>query len=324
MGARILSILQLMRVALALTAVADVWTVLLLKLPGQAPLAARPWQLLFAGIASFFLYSFGMVLNDLLDMGRDRFFAPARPLPSGRISPAAAIVLAVLCLLLSLFFAAMLVVFKPHEVVPVALFLALGVALLIVFYNAAGKYLGATGLLTLGLIRGLNCQLGRPEAPFLLVSAVLITHVAFASTVAYFMEVKRPRLRRRDVVGVLAGILMVDGLLLAAMVFWRQVDRNFILACGALAAVFAAYGIWVAAIFSRHHIPLRQRGRQVMRVGLFWLFTYDAVLLGSYGQWDGALAIIALGLVSGGLFITMRLTGRGLMKKPQYRLTASR
>ena len=48
------------------------------------------------------LYGFGMALNDLMDIRRDRVFARWRPIPSGRIRPRTAIVVTLVLLMISL------------------------------------------------------------------------------------------------------------------------------------------------------------------------------------------------------------------------------
>src|SRR5947207_5373001 len=90
---RLLPLLQLTRMALVFTAIADSQCELLLKLAAQQPgdPAANPWPLgewrltlAIAGV-SVGLYGFGMSLNDIIDRRRDAQIAAARPLPSGRI-----------------------------------------------------------------------------------------------------------------------------------------------------------------------------------------------------------------------------------------------
>ena len=72
----LLAVFQIMRVALAFTAVADVWTLMFLRIPGQSAIKDPVAEFVLAAFASFFLYTFGMALNDLLDSRRDRLFAP--------------------------------------------------------------------------------------------------------------------------------------------------------------------------------------------------------------------------------------------------------
>ncbi len=66
---RLLVLLQLTRAALAFTAIADAWTVLLLRMPGEAAggMGILIVRMMVTGVVSFGLYGFGMALNDSLD-----------------------------------------------------------------------------------------------------------------------------------------------------------------------------------------------------------------------------------------------------------------
>lgn len=58
--------------------------------------------LIWAGLAAALLYAFGMMLNDLMDIEKDRKLAPSRPLPAGDISRSQAFLAMALCLCLAL------------------------------------------------------------------------------------------------------------------------------------------------------------------------------------------------------------------------------
>src|SRR5262245_39252416 len=105
---RLLSVLQLTRMALVFTALADSLTALLLwakwEAGSQAPYGEylTVWRLIAVGIISIGLYGFGMSLNDIIDRRRDRQIAAHRPLPSGRIGVIAAHVICVMLALAAL------------------------------------------------------------------------------------------------------------------------------------------------------------------------------------------------------------------------------
>src|SRR6187549_1986981 len=94
---RLLTLLQLTRMALVFTAIADAQAALLLAAGARPragepsdPLALlarhlRPEQMLAIAAVSIGLYGFGMSLNDIIDRRRDRQIAAFRPLPSGRV-----------------------------------------------------------------------------------------------------------------------------------------------------------------------------------------------------------------------------------------------
>ncbi|MGC8559355.1 MAG: UbiA family prenyltransferase [Phycisphaerae bacterium] len=317
----LIAALQLTRAALALTAVADVWVLMLLHIPGEPRLQHPLWQMLVAGLAALFLYGFGMSLNDLLDARRDRVFAPWRPLPTGRISTQTATILSLALLLLGLFFAGVLGAIQNQSVIPWPLLVAFGTATLIVFYNGVGKFLGPVGLITLGLIRGCNSLMGNVHAHNLLPSMVLMGHVTLFSVIGYRLESKRPRLRRRDyfLLGVVPLLLLIS--MIGMMGYWHTLTpRWLLLGMGPLtvAILFYSYVAW--QIFQHRKEP-RRRGEKIIRLGMFTIFFYDASILAANGQIAGASMILALLSLSVAFFYLMKAAGRGLPTgKPHYRM----
>ncbi len=317
----IITTLQITRAALALTAVADVWVLMLLHLPGEKPLIHPLWQLLVAALAAMFLYAFGMSLNDVLDARRDRVFAPWRPLPAGRMTAPAATILSLTLLLLGLFCAGVLGAIQNQSVIPWPLLVAFSSAMLILFYNGVGKFLGPVGLITLGLIRGCNCLMGNVHAHNLMPSMVLMSHVILFSVIGYRLESKRPRLRRRDYILLVAAPAALLLGMIGIMAYWRGINPRW-LALGAgpavVAVIFYAYVAW--KIFQHRKEP-RQRGEQIIRLGMFCIFFYDGSMLLANGQYDAALAILLLFALSLGGFYTMKAIGRGMPAgKPHYRM----
>jgi len=80
--------LELVRLPNVFTAAADVAMGLLFVHADEGP--QREWVMGLLIAAASLLYMSGVVLNDLFDLARDTEERPERPLPSGRISPAAA------------------------------------------------------------------------------------------------------------------------------------------------------------------------------------------------------------------------------------------
>ncbi len=328
---RLLALLQLTRAALAFTAIADAWTILLLRVPGEkaAPMGYLISEMIVLAVASFGLYGFGMALNDLLDARRDRIFAPRRPIPSGRIQPRYAVVTALSLLMAALLAATFMTTLNlvargapwtGGDFVPWSFLFAFATAALIVFYDATSKYLGGLGLVTLGAIRALHCLIGQPKTPLLFLSMILLTHVIVVSTVAYKLENKRPRLKKRDLLAVAAGVLLGN-----ALAFWYMQQRgalvmaNMVMLIGpAIAAL--VYGTWALWIIRSKRMSPRQKGERLMLMGLFWLFIYDATMLASNGQYLASLAISLLLLCAVASFFGIRLLSRAMsMPKVGYR-----
>jgi 4-hydroxybenzoate polyprenyltransferase len=329
---RLLVLLQITRAALAFTAIADAWTVLLLRPPGELPppMGLLILRMVVTGIVSFGLYGFGMALNDLLDARRDRVFAPRRPIPSGRIQPRSAIVIAFVLLMAALLAAALLtplyildrVQIHPRDFVPYSFLFAFVTAALIVFYDAASKYLGGIGLVTLGAIRALHCLIGNPKTPLLFLSMILLTHVVLISLMGYRLEGKRPRLRKRDYVYVVVGLLVGNGLALWYMMSHHlvHVDALRMLIGPAIAA--AVYGIWAIGVWGSA-LSNRQKGERLVLMGLFWLFVYDASILIANGQYLAGVAISVLLICAIVSFFGIRLLSR-VLTQPRVGYRAER
>jgi len=330
---KILALLQLTRAALAFTAIADAWTVLLLRPAGIEP--AETWllicRMLVMGVVSFCLYAFGMALNDLVDARRDRIFAPRRPIPSGRIRPRSAMIVSLTLLMVALTAAVLLLPLQLMEreesqlqlsdLVPYSFIFAMATAALIVFYDATAKYLGGMGLVTLGAIRALHCLIGEPTTPLLFLSMILLTHVIVISTVAYRLEGKRPRLKRLNYVTIVMGLLVGNGSALWYM-WWRGslTPENMTMLIGPAIAA-AIYVIWCAGILRNKTISPRQKGERIMLLGLFWLFVYDASILLANGQWLAGVAITLLLFCAIASFFTIRFLSRNFSQpRLDYRM----
>ena len=141
--------LELVRVFLAPSAAADSYAGLFLAgaLAGSAPDMATG---LLTLLVSVLLYSMGMVANDVFDLRRDRDRAPGRPLPSGRVTLRAAVMLACTLGALALGLAAFLGVFP----------IAAAIALSVLLYDGGAKDIPLAGNVIMGSCRGLNLVLG--------------------------------------------------------------------------------------------------------------------------------------------------------------------
>ncbi|MEI7767191.1 MAG: UbiA family prenyltransferase [Phycisphaerae bacterium] len=315
---RLLALLQLTRAALAFTAVADAWAVFLLAAPGSLGAVERyGWvgaigRMVLLGCISVGLYGFGMVLNDLMDVRRDRVLAPRRPLPSGRLGVRTALVVAVALLMMSLSASVLLSMWEivgGHAWVPWGMLLTMLTVCLIVAYDAATKYFGALGLLTLGLIRAVHCLIGNVHAEAMFLPMFLFTHVLLISVVCYRLEHKRPRMGKWDVLFTVAGLVGVNGFFVALM-YWRGglTPMNWGLLYGP-ALVAGAYLLWAlfyTFVYRRGLYSPRELGGRLMVMGLFWLFVYDAGALLGNRQWLAGMAVIGLWLCALGLFFGIR------------------
>jgi 4-hydroxybenzoate polyprenyltransferase len=330
---RVLTLLQLTRMALVFTAIADGLCTLLLSARNHAGPGASlegfvtPAQAFWAAAVSVGLYGFGMSLNDIIDRRRDAQIAATRPLPSGRIGVTTAHV--VCGVLLALAFAGG--VFYSMVRGPLgrgswmSLTLVLFVTGLVTFYDLAGKYLVAPGLITLGLIRFFHALVPAPYVPLLWHPLLLLNHVTILSTLAYHWEEKRPPLTRGHWSVVLGGLLSVDVILVALVAARRDpshppplpIDWRLLVP---LAAVLVF--VVIAWIIRRRSETSREAGQKLMLYGLLWLIVYDACFVGAYV--DDPIATFAVAMMLPLAYFSVRLMRwwsklLALSQKPQFK-----
>lgn len=310
---RLLTLLQLTRMALVFTAVADGLCTLLLAARDEADRAGpgaslaghiSAGQVLSAVAVSAGLYGFGMSLNDIIDRRRDAQIAAGRPLPSGRVSLTTAHFVCAALMLLALAGGAY---YAQSRGMRMSLVLVVWTAMLIAFYDLAGKYLVAPGLVTLGLIRFFHALVPAPYVPLLWHPLLLLNHVAILSAVAYHWEQKRPPLTRAHWVTVIGGLLLVNVALIGTVAS-RQGSPAPALRLGpelvpALIAV-AAF-IAVAWYVRRKAATSREAGQTLMLYGLLWLIVYDTCFVAGYVR--DAVATVAVLMLLPVAYFSVRL-----------------
>lgn len=303
---RILTALQFTRMALVFTAISNSLCTYMLAVrqsvgDGGSVLAALDvGQMLCVALVSLGLYGFGMSLNDIIDRRRDQQLAAHRPLPSGRIG---LITAHIICFGLGLLAVAGGVGYALlAEPGWRSMVILLWTAFLILFYDFAGKYLIAVGLLCLGLIRFFHAIIPAPQLPLLWHPLLLFTHVTVLSAVAYLWEEKRPPLTRLHwtvVLGGVAAMLIVASsiILVEASAYHRPESvgiRPGLLLPGGLAGLF----VLVAWRIRRTAPTSRQAGQTLMLTGLLWLILYDAAFAWVYVGWRSAAGLLLLAPVS--------------------------
>lgn len=290
---RLLPLLQLTRMALVFTAIADSFcTMLLLSVgPTRAASALNPTNMLAIAAMSISLYGFGMSLNDIIDRRRDSQLAAHRPLPSGRVGIATA---HVICTLLGLSAVAAAGFYASRTGNYMSLVLLVWAALLICFYDMAGKYLVAPGLLTLGFIRFFHALVPGPSIPVLWHPLLLLNHVTILSTVAYVWEQKRPGLTRVHWWSVLGGLGAMDVAIVLILYMRRGFERLQITPALAIPAAAVIVFIVLATYVKRRSSSSREAGQALMLYGLLWLIVYDATFVAAYVGLGSALILMLL------------------------------
>lgn len=146
-----LNTLRLVRIPLIFTAIADSFAGYILTAPMHMRFS-NYIELFGLALVSAFLYSAGMVFNDIVDIERDKSLYPNRVLPSAKLSRQSAIMLGILLVV-------------PVLIVSVLLSLntvtmVLVIIILIFIYNGFLKEFRLLGSLNMGLIRFSNFVLG--------------------------------------------------------------------------------------------------------------------------------------------------------------------
>jgi hypothetical protein len=323
---RLLTLLQFTRMALVFTAVSNSLCTYLLAVQRRANMD-EDWlfldrldtvEMLCIALVSIGLYGFGMSLNDIIDRRRDRQLAAHRPLPAGKIGLMMAHVICIGLGLMAL--AAGGLYAYLAEPGWRSMVILLWTAALIIFYDFAGKYLVAVGLLSLGLIRFFHAIIPAPEIPVLWHPLLLFVHVTVLSAVAYLWEEKRPPLTRLHwgvaLGGVAAMIVMAGGIVLQNQRLEPMLRIDLLLPAG-LAGLF----VLIAWRIRRSTVSARQAGQTLMLAGLLWLIVYDSAFALLYVGWRSALGLLLLAPISYLSVLLMRWSARLMLlsQQPEFK-----
>ncbi len=331
---RLFPLLQLTRMALVFTAISNSLCTLLLYTrqrigPHDIAILKLNWkEALALALISTGLYGYGMSLNDIIDRRRDATLASNRPLPSGRISVTAAHFICAMLLLLSIA-AALFYAHLTHRGWE-PLTMLIGTALLITFYDTAGKYLVALGLITLGLIRFFHAIIPAPEVPLLWHPLVLFNHTAILSFIAYRWELKRPPLTRAHMWAVLGGLALIDAVLIFLEIgdtLWtsssrhHSISRALHIRPALLAPLLAGFVFIAIASRMRKRHETRIAGQMIMLYGLLWLIIYDVAFAAGFVDPISAAVLLMLLPVAYAAVQFMRWWSRiiSLSQRPDFR-----
>jgi 4-hydroxybenzoate polyprenyltransferase len=260
--------LQLMRFPAVFTALADIFLGFLLTHPSLVPLS----ELLLLAVASSGLYLAGMVFNDLFDRDLDAQERPGRPIPSGRISPRAAAILAGLLMTLGPVCAA----FVSLEAVQISLTLV-G---LVLAYDGFLKQT-PVGPIAMGGCRFLNVMLGASAAagatwvnPQVTVALAMGVYVA---GVTWFARQEAQRSSRVQLAAAAATCHAGIGGLAAIIVGMQESGAlNRWVALSALGLV----AIWIdVRLFSAVRDPTPQNVQSAVKRTLLAIVLLDATMV---------------------------------------------
>lgn len=301
---RLAPTLHLTRITTAFGAVAAAWFVVLWTCacpdePGTPSFRELPRWLLLLGatVNALGLFGFTVALNDVLDRRRDQILHPDRPLPSGRLSLESAVSLVVLTLATA--------VLGATPLGTLAVLVTLLVAGAALFFNAAGKYVPAVGLVVLGLIHAGQMATPNLNLRFVLPVWLVMTHALIVGGAAHTLGQKTPVISSRAKALAILGWCFWSGVMLSVGwfrcrsdggLFPNWVNPRVYAAPLALSAALAAIIAWRV----KSHGRSPATGDFISRAGALFLalncsgillaqgFTNESLLLG---------AVAALGLL---------------------------
>lgn len=217
-------------------------------------------------IASVLFYAGGVTLNDVRDAKRDSIERPERPIPSGRVSHAAALRLSVLLLGIGTLLA-----------ISVSLRATVLAGLLvgsILLYNLHAKST-ALAPLVMGACRGLNVALGLDALPSLATPAALapigLMWLYIASVTYFARDEATVSTRRRLTTGTIGVVAASLGL---TTLLWLLPNGRIVGASLAVVLALVLAVIGLRAIAS----PESSRVQGAVRGFLICLVTFDAIL----------------------------------------------
>jgi len=279
----------------------------------QMPLALR---LLLATLIPAGLGICGIFFNDVLDLKHDRAFRPASPIAAGRVSVKTAATLAIASLLVALGAATFLGAFSTM--------LCIMTAGAILFFNICGKFLPATGLISMGLIRVMTMFICVPQMGFAWPACMTLSHIVICMAMVYAVEGRRPRMRGMDLGQLAAGTLFWVVLLVLFMVMRQTVLLHDYpnIWMGPLGAL--GLFIVVSIVYLKPRLPVlrarRQTARRYQQIAMLWLILYDMSWMLSIGKLFEAMLIVILGVVAGGIVILVALRRHYANEAGRYRV----
>jgi len=293
---RFLTAIQLTRLTVAFGAISDIWFIILITRANdeynyvrvvELPLAVA---LLSGAVIAIGLFAYGASLNDVLDVRHDSTFSPDRPIPAGRIRPGQAVVVTVGALIVAVLGAAGLGLWS----VCITLLTAAG----LLFYNAAGKFIPAVGVLTIGLIHAAHMLIPNIQITFTLPIWFVMTHAMAIAMGVHILEDKRPRFRKRSIIVMLLGWTLWSVVILGVGMrpdgsMWPDGTHWSGIIYPLLAVIaFLAVAWWKVSVVSG-----RVAAEKLKRYGAMWQSLYGAAWLLGMGlfvqaMWIGLFAIV--------------------------------
>lgn len=299
---------------MAFGAIGDVWLIILLARAldpdsKNANVVDMPlWLALFTGaIVAIGLFAYGAALNDVLDARHDSAFSPDRPIPSGRIRVSQAIIVTVGALLIA--------VLGGQAMGAWSLQLTLLTAVGILFYNAAGKFIPAVGMVVIGLIHAVHMVIPDVSLSFTWPVWFVMTHAVCVATAAYSFEGKRPKITPRAFAAIVCGWFFWSIVILGWGISrggWWPDDRSPL---GILWPILAAVAFLVVARWKTTGVPGHVAAEKLLRYGAMWQALYGSMWLFALGLVGPAIGLGIFAVV-GFAIMTILKEAMGQVSRP--------
>jgi 4-hydroxybenzoate polyprenyltransferase len=310
---KLITAIRLTRLTMAFGAVSDVWFVILLTRADPAYASVEvsqmplPIALIAGAVLGTGLFAYGASLNDILDVRHDSTFSPDRPIPAGRIKLGQAIVVTVASLLITVVAAA--------PMGRLALWIMLLVAAAILFYNAAGRFIPAVGLVTIGLIHAAHMMIPNAHLSFTLPVWLVMTHAMGIGAAVHVLEDKRPRLGPRSIAGIVAGWLFWSALVIGYGVMQRGIWPGTVPLWRIVWPIIAIAGFLAVSLWKAGAVRGSAAAEKLKRYGAMWQALYAASWMMALGLEVQAASLGAVA-IAGFVVMTVIKEITGLSGRP--------
>jgi len=290
--------LKLTRVTTAFGAVANLWFIILWarfneEETGTEIVMNAPLGILLGGglIAGVGLYAFGMSLNDLLDVHRDRALGRAgSPIVDGSASIELAVCMVAATLMLAVLGA---MVFGTG-----AILVTLMLACAILVFNVLGKFVPGIGMVLLSVIYAGHMLIPDLWVQFLLPVWLVMTHAMIVAGLAGHLGRRSPPISKRAVIFALIGWAMCS-LILLVLAISRMGEYGLWPAYVPITAglyPLGFMGIFALMIHRRYKkVGMGPAlGEKVSRYGAIWPALYACGWLAGSGLWTAFGYMVAL------------------------------
>ena len=207
---------------------------------------------------------------------------------------------------------------------PMSQFLCVMTAGAILFFNICGKFLPATGLISMGLIRVMTMFICVPRMGFAWPACMTMAHIIICMAMSYAIQGRRPRMRGTDLGQLAAGTLFWAVLLVLFMIMRQTAllhdyPRIWI---GPLTAMVVF--VLISIFYLKKRLPdLRNRKQTAQRYQQFamlWLILYDISWMLSIGQLPEAGLLLVLAVITVVIVIFISVQRHLTNESSEYRV----